>query len=63
MMKTVGVAMIVKNEEALLARCLESVKGLPLYILDTGCQDRTIEIAQRYTDNVFIDFIWRCRTA
>jgi glycosyltransferase involved in cell wall biosynthesis/LmbE family N-acetylglucosaminyl deacetylase len=51
--------MIVKNEEALLERCLESVKGADaIYILDTGSQDRTIEIARRYTDNVFLDFIW-----
>jgi glycosyltransferase involved in cell wall biosynthesis len=58
MSKTVGVAMIVKNEEALLARCLESVKGFPIYILDTGSVDRTIEIALRYTKNVYIDYIW-----
>ena len=50
--------MIVKNEEALLARCLESVKGLPIYILDTGSKDRTVEIARQYTDNVFLDWIW-----
>lgn len=56
---TVAVAMIVKNEEALLARCLESVKGADaIYIADTGSTDRTIEIARQYTDNVFLDFIW-----
>lgn len=58
MAKTVAVAMIVKNEEALLARCLESVKGLPIYILDTGSQDSTVQIALQYTDNVYLDFIW-----
>lgn len=57
--KTVAVAMIVKNEEAVLGRCLESVKDADaIYILDTGSQDRTIEIAQRYTPYVFIDYIW-----
>lgn len=57
--KTVAVAMIVKNEEALLARCLESIKEADnIYILDTGSQDRTIEIAQRYTDKIFIDYVW-----
>lgn len=56
--KTVAVAMIVKNEEALLARCLESVKGLPIYIVDTGSQDRTVEIARQYTDNVYLDYVW-----
>lgn len=51
--------MIVKNEEALLARCLESVKGADaIYIADTGSTDRTIEIARQYTDNVYLDYIW-----
>lgn len=51
--------MIVKNEEELLARCLDSVKGADaIYILDTGSKDRTIEIARQYTDNVFIHYIW-----
>lgn len=57
--KTIAVAMIVKNEEELLARCLETVKGADaIYILDTGSRDRTIKIARRYTDKVFLDFIW-----
>lgn len=51
--------MIVKNEEALLARCLESVKDADaIYICDTGSVDRTVEIARKYTQNVFLDFIW-----
>jgi glycosyltransferase involved in cell wall biosynthesis len=59
MRKTVAVAMIVKNEEALLARCLESVKDADsIWILDTGSQDKTVEIARKYTPNVFLDFIW-----
>lgn len=56
---TIAVAMIVKNEEAMLERCLNSVIGADsIYILDTGSQDRTIEIARKYTDKVFLDFIW-----
>jgi len=59
MSKTIAVAMIVKNEEAMLERCLESVKDADaIYILDTGSKDKTIEIARRYTKNVFLDFIW-----
>ena len=59
MSKTVAVAMIVKNEEALLARCLDSVKGADaIYIADTGSIDSTIEIARKYTDKVYLDFIW-----
>lgn len=51
--------MIVKNEEKLLARCLDSVADLmdEIIIVDTGSTDRTKEIAARYTDKVF-DFAW-----
>lgn len=59
MRKTIAVAMIVKNEEALLARCLESVKWADsIHIMDTGSRDKTVEIALRYTDNVYIDSVW-----
>ena len=44
----VEVCLIVKNESALLSRCLDSVKGLPLTIVDTGSKDNTIEIAKSY---------------
>lgn len=51
--------MIVKNEEALLSRCLDSVKGVDaIYIVDTGSVDKTIEIAKKYTDNVYADYTW-----
>lgn len=58
-MATISVCMIVKNEEAVLARCLDSLHGLyeELIIVDTGSVDRTKEIAGRYTDKVF-DFSW-----
>jgi LmbE family N-acetylglucosaminyl deacetylase len=59
MAKTIAVAIICKNEEAMLGRCLESVKDADaIYIADTGSQDSTIEIARRYTDNVYLDYIW-----
>ena len=50
-MATISVCMIVKNEEAVLARCLDSLQGLyeELIIVDTGSKDRTREIACRYT--------------
>ena len=51
--------LIVKNEEQMLARCLDSLKGIDnLYIVDTGSEDNTIEIAKRYTENVYNDFTW-----
>ena len=58
-MATVSLCMIVKNEEEVLARCLESVKDLvdEINIVDTGSNDRTIEIAKEYTDRVFF-FEW-----
>ncbi len=56
---TVGVAIIAKNEEAMIGRCLESVKGADqIVVCDTGSVDRTIEIAKQYTSEVYTDFIW-----
>lgn len=51
--------MIVKNEEAVLARCLDSLAGIAdeIIIVDTGSSDRTKEIARRYTEKLF-DFTW-----
>ena len=51
--------MIVKNEEAVLERCLESLKGLfeEIVIVDTGSTDSTKEIATKYTDKIY-DFQW-----
>lgn len=49
-----SVAMIVKNEEAMLARCLDSVKDADeIIIVDTGSVDKTRDIAQEYTDKVY----------
>lgn len=51
--------MIVKNEEKVLARCLESIADLmdEIIIVDTGSTDSTKEIAYRYTDRIY-DFEW-----
>ncbi|MDE6260014.1 MAG: glycosyltransferase [Oscillospiraceae bacterium] len=58
-MVTVSLCMIVKNEEDVLSRCLESVEDLvdEIIIVDTGSTDHTREIAGRFTDRVY-DFTW-----
>lgn len=56
---TIGVAIIAKNEEALIGRCLASVAGADqCVVVDTGSTDRTIEIAKSYGAEVYYDFIW-----
>lgn len=54
-----SLCMIVKDEEEVLARCLESVKDCvdEIVIADTGSTDRTKQIARGYTERVF-DFPW-----
>jgi len=51
--------MIVKNEERYIERCLESVKNMvnEVVIIDTGSTDATIEIANKYTTNIY-SFDW-----
>ncbi len=58
-MITVSVCMIVKNEQAVLARCLDSLQPAAdeIIIVDTGSVDATKEIAFQYTDRVY-DFTW-----
>ena len=58
-MATISICMIVKNEEAVLARCLESLKGLAeeIVIVDTGSIDNTKKIASAYTQKIY-DFEW-----
>lgn len=55
----ISLCMIVKNEEKVLARCLDSIADLmdEIIIVDTGSTDKTKEIAARYTDKIY-DFTW-----
>ena len=50
-----SVAMIVKDEEKYLARCLDSIKPVAdeIVIVDTGSTDETVKIARCYTDKVY----------
>ena len=58
-MITISLCMIVKNEEDVLARCLNSTKDIvdEIIIVDTGSTDKTKDIASKYTDKIF-DFVW-----
>lgn len=58
-----SIGMIVKNEEKYLEQCLTALQPIldqldsELIIADTGSTDRTVEIARKFTDNVF-HFEW-----
>lgn len=58
-MITISLCMIVRNEEQVLGRCLDSVRDAvdEIIIVDTGSSDKTKTIAKKYTDKVF-DFEW-----
>ncbi|MCL2633966.1 MAG: glycosyltransferase family 2 protein [Oscillospiraceae bacterium] len=60
---TLSIGMIVKNEEKYLEKCLKSIKPLldeinsELIIVDTGSTDKTVEIAERFTNKIY-HFEW-----
>ena len=58
-MVSISLCMIVKNESAVLSRCLDSVADLvdEVVIVDTGSTDNTKVIARAFTDRVY-DFKW-----
>jgi glycosyltransferase involved in cell wall biosynthesis len=54
----ISAAIIVKNEEKMLAECLDSIKGVDeIIIVDTGSTDKTKEVAAKYTDKIY-DYAW-----
>lgn len=55
----ISAVLIVKNEESVLDKCLQSVKGVDeIIVCDTGSTDSTVEVAKKYTDKVFTDYTW-----
>lgn len=59
-MKSISLCMIVKNEEEVIGRCLESVKDIvdEIIIVDTGSTDNTKKIVSKYTNKIY-DFEWK----
>jgi len=58
-MPTLGLAMIVKDEEKALPVCLKSIQGLcdEIVIVDTGSKDETKKVAESFGARV-LDFAW-----
>ena len=56
---TLSVCLIVRDEEEVLARCLDCVKKFAdeIVIVDTGSKDKTVKIATDYTQNIYT-FKW-----
>ena len=59
-MPLVSLCMIVRNEEAVLERCLDSVAELvdEIILVDTGSTDDTKKIASKFSAKIY-DFPWR----
>lgn len=56
-MSDMGLSVIVvtRNEEANIGQCLDSVKWADeIIVVDSHSTDRTLEIAHRYTDRIFV---------
>ena len=57
---TLAIALIVKNEGAILGACLDSIKDLAdeIIILDSGSTDDTEAVARRYTEKFYLNQPW-----
>ena len=58
-MPLISLCMIVRNEEAVLGRCLDSVADLvdEIILVDTGSTDNTKAVAAEYAAKIY-DFPW-----
>ena len=52
---TIAAVVITKDEEGNIADCLDSVRWADeLIVVDAESRDRTVEVARRYTSQVFV---------
>lgn len=54
---SISACLVVHNEEKLIRRCLESIKDVVdeiIVIHDGPCGDKTLKIARKYTNNIFV---------
>lgn len=56
---TISLCMIIKNEEKVIERCLDSIKDIvdEIIIVDTGSSDNSINICKKFTNKIY-DFKW-----
>ncbi len=54
-MEKISAIVITKNEEKNIGHCLESIKWVDeIIVVDSESEDRTVELAKKFTDKVFI---------
>jgi glycosyltransferase involved in cell wall biosynthesis len=56
-MVDISTVVLTKNEEKNIERCLKSVIGISreIVVVDSGSEDRTVELAGKYTDRIFFN--------
>lgn len=59
-MSTLSAVLIVKDEENTLPDCLDKLSWADeIVIVDAGSSDRTLDIAKKYTDKIFVESDWQ----
>src|SRR3989338_5912985 len=56
-MVTISACLVVYNEEKVIKRCLDSIKGVVdeiIIVHDGPCKDKTLDICRKYTSRIFI---------
>lgn len=57
MRQTISACLVVRDEERIIRRCLDSIRGVVdeiIVVHDGECKDRTLAICQEYTPKVFV---------